>query len=471
MGTESNMPVARVESVSPRRFPWLLPLLAVLFAIYLAAEAWIDHGPTITVYAAQGHGLGVGDPLRYRGVDVGRLLDLELTEDLGQVALQVQLEPEARGLCRAGSQFWIVRPRMAFDSVQGLETIVGARYLSVLPGTLDDPVMYEFDALIEAPIAEEIEEAGLHLSLEAPVRSNLSSGAQITYRGIVVGSVLATRLASDAGSVEIDVYIRPSYTELVRTNTWFWKTGGLEVSMALAGGLSVKMDSLRTLLIGGLAFATPTDAGDTVTNGAAFFVHPNPHEEMDEWRPALIVGIDDTPVVDVDGYLARAELQWESGKFLRRDGSSQGCVVRLPQGILGPDDLLLIPRSAKSGELKVSGKPVSLEDPLLWQGRGLALRARKGLAQKSLSPTQVRFAPELQDCLAYAPDQATALSLSHTRLSASTEGWELDPDFEVESSWHGALVFGRGDEQFVGILLVSEDGSRIAPFMAAAWEN
>jgi len=103
-----------------------LPFFALLFALYLGADAWLGTGPTITILAEEGHGLGIGDPLRYRGVDVGRLSAVELTEDLEQVSLSVRLVPEAAGLCREGSQFWIVRPRMAVDSVQGLETIVGA---------------------------------------------------------------------------------------------------------------------------------------------------------------------------------------------------------------------------------------------------------------------------------------------------------------------------------------------------------
>jgi len=445
--------------------------VAIAFAVYLAVDAWVAAGPRVTVYADQGHGLGIGDPLRYRGVDVGSLRAIELTEDLELVALVVQLQPEAANLCREGSEFWIVRPQMAVDSVQGLETIVGARYLSVRPGGIDGPRRYEFTALEEAPVPEVIDADGLELRLEAPSRANLASGAQVTYRGVVVGSVLRTRLASDAGSVEIDAYVRPAYRELVRSNTWFWNTGGLEVSLALAEGLSIELDSLRSLVVGGIAFATPTEAGDPVADGTVFFLHEGPHEDVREWRPALLVG--DAPGAELrpERHLSRARLAYAAGRLFRRGSERVGWVVSLPRGVLGPADLLELPEgtSLDDASLVVGGLDLDPGAEVAWLGQGLALRRTIEPPAEALDPAFVRFGPEVQDCLAFVAERPAPLSISRTRLTASAEGWRLDPDFELDAAWHGALVHGSADERYVGILLVEEGGVRVAPFQAEAW--
>ena len=132
MAEPDDLPSARVAPAPKSRAAWL-PLSALFFAIYLAVDVWRSQGPVVTIYAQEGYGLAEGDPLRYRGIDVGSIDEVELDEDLARIALTVRLEPEAAALCREGTRFWVVRPQVSVDSVSGLDTIVGARYLSVDP--------------------------------------------------------------------------------------------------------------------------------------------------------------------------------------------------------------------------------------------------------------------------------------------------------------------------------------------------
>ncbi len=470
MNEQETVAAARIKQSKARGFPWLLPILAAIFALYLVVNSLMANGPMITVHSLEGHGLGVGDPLRYRGVDVGTVRSIELTGDLHQVAVRLRLKPEAAGLCREGSRFWVVRPEMAVDRVEGLETIVGARYLRVSPGDLEDPERFEFTALESPPVLDVIKEGGLRIQLEASKASNLGPGTRISYRGIPVGSVLGTRLASDGGTVEIDAYIEPDYRDLVRDNTWFWNTGGLEVNVALTEGLSVEMDSLRSLIIGAIAMATPTAVGELVEDGTRFSLHESAHESVDDWRPLLNVGAPPQLAGDSSRHLSRAVLSFVSGRVIRQDSQRDGWVVNLPKGALGPADLLQSPTPTSAASLVVDGEEIELEGPLVWAHGGLGLRKVHALAAEALRLDQVRFSPELQDCLAYIPGRELPLSISHMRLRSAEEGWLVDSQVSFEDQWHGALVCGRADELFLGLLLVEEGEARIAHFMPAAWE-
>ncbi len=468
MAESDELPSARVAPAPKSRAAWL-PLSALFFAIYLAVDVWRSQGPVLTIYAQEGYGLAEGDPLRYRGIDVGAIHDVELDEDLDRIELTVRLEPEAAALCRDGTRFWVVRPQVSVDSVSGLDTIVGARYLSVAPGALEAPARYEFTALEEAPAPAAVEEGGLELRLEADQRSGLSAGAQLTFRGVPVGTVLATRLASDATGIEIDAYVQRDYAGLVRTNTRFWRTGGLSVNLALTGGLSVEVDSLRQLVVGGIAFATPNAPGAPALDGAEFELLAEAPGDAAKWSPSLTLGESAWTPVDLGGRHVPVALEFEKG-LLSSDKRRDGWAIAIPGGVLGPRVLLRTPDEARDGStsLVIDGAPAALNDEPLWESAALVLLSHEHGAQDTLSPRDVAFGPELQDCLVVVPG-GESVPISRARLRATEAGWQLD-DALTERSWpNGALVLGSVSERFVGMLVDDDAGLRIVPFVAELW--
>ena len=68
----------------------------------------------------------------------------------------------------------------------------------------------------------------------------------------------------DGSAVDIKVFIRSPHDEQVRNNTRFYNAGGLDMAFDSAG-LRINTESMVTLMIGGLAFETPTnlEQGDT----------------------------------------------------------------------------------------------------------------------------------------------------------------------------------------------------------------
>lgn len=466
------VPTSRVEPAPRHLLTWILPLAALLFTLWIGYGAWAGRGSSITIFAAEGHGLGVGDPLRYRGIVVGEVRRIELTEDLVRVALVVRLEPGAEGLCREGSRFWVVRPHMALDGVQGLETIVGARYLSVMPGALDAPTRRSFSALADPPVTEPIEREGLELVFEAATRFNLVPGAQLTYRGVSIGTVLDIALASDATHVDVHAYVRPDYAELVRENSWFWSTGGLEVNLALTQGLSIEMDSLRSLVVGGIALATPTEAGALVEDGHRFYLHEKEHEDAASWRPALAIGDAEIPLpASVPRPpLYSAVLRWREGKVFKSKEQRSGWVLPVSGGLLGPADLLVPPEDALADgrALEVEGESYPPPEPA-WCENGLAFVRLPVTFAGALSPSSIESGAPLQDCLAYALPAEPPLAISAPRLTPDARGWAVDPDLLVEESWHGAAVLGRRAGRVVGVLLVLEDECVVATIPRWEW--
>jgi paraquat-inducible protein B len=84
----------------------------------------------------------------------------------------------------------------------------------------------------------------------------VSVGSPIFFRDLSVGEVLGWDIADMAEYVTIHAFVRAPYDSYVHDQTRFWNASG--VSIKLGGtGVEVQMESLKALLLGGVAFETP----------------------------------------------------------------------------------------------------------------------------------------------------------------------------------------------------------------------
>lgn len=462
----SHVPSAIREPEPRRSWAWLLPLGALGLAGFLLSQGYRGRGPLIRVQAVNGHGIRAGDSLRHLGIAVGELEDVRLGPTLDHVELAIRLAPGASGVAREGSRFWIVRPHLALDSISGLETIVGARYVAVVPGPEGGARRDDFVALDDPPIEEAIEPGGLEIVLEAPARFGLQAGAPVEYREVRVGTVLAVGLASDASAVEARAYIRPPYVELVREGTCFWESGGFEVELGLTKGLEVGLESLRSMLVGGVRFATPASAGAVVRTGHRFALAEGPEKDWLEWRPNVPVGATvvapGAPTPDV----VRARLLWREGRILKRRKERDGWLLRVGTGYVGPLDLMQVPEDALDGAatLEVEGREHTLDD-----GRAAAALAG-GLGRLDVTgvlpapPLVVRRLVEPEDVLLVRDGSAEPFALDGARLMAGEAGaLRVGGGVTLDEAWHGAVALARGDGAAVGVVLVGAREAVIVP--------
>ena len=99
--------------------------------------------------------------------------------------------------------------------------------------------------------------------------------------------MVRTQLANDASSVDVHIVIDKPYAALVRRNTVFWNASGIDAKFRLFGTSSIRVESLRALLEGGIAFATPNTPGAAATSGMAFPLHAEADDDWLEWTPRI----------------------------------------------------------------------------------------------------------------------------------------------------------------------------------------
>jgi len=278
-----------------RRAPsvvWLVPLLAALVAGYLVFERIREFGPAITIRFQDGSAIRTGQtPIKYRGVPIGEVTSVSLSPDQRQVVVHARLERSAASIAREGSAFWIVRPEVEIGAISGLGTVISGPEIQVLPGS--GAAKSEFVGMDRAPVA--YEGKGLRIVLRAAHPESLRRNSPVYYRGVEVGVVHDVALGADAAVTEINVLVRERYAKLVRADSVFWNVSGARVSAGLFKGVDVRVESLRALVAGGIAFATPLRPAAPAKDGTVFPLHGNPRKEWLQWAPHIALPGEDRP--------------------------------------------------------------------------------------------------------------------------------------------------------------------------------
>lgn len=235
-------------------FIWILPILAALIGGGLVVKSLLDAGISIEIIFDTADGIEAGKTkLMYRGLEVARVKAVDLNPDLQSVTVHIEIPRNAEKHLKSESQFWLVKPEISLAGVTGLGTLLSGNYIAVKPGAGEKT--REFKAL-SSPPPHDVETPGLHITLTADKLGSLQQDAPIYYRQILVGRVQEHSLAEDGNSVNINIFIKEEYEYLVRKSSRFWNASGISISGSLSG-LSVKTESVASVLSGGLAFFTP----------------------------------------------------------------------------------------------------------------------------------------------------------------------------------------------------------------------
>lgn len=261
------------------------------FALFDSEDSAHAKGQMIELRADSADGLKEGTVLRYKGLEVGRIEQVELSKDLQTVLLKARLTRAADRVARQGTRFWVVKPEVGLSGVANLGTIVSGQYIEVLPAAKAGQAQSSF-SLLDGEPNRLLDADGLRLTLSAARRGSLKSGVPVTYREVQVGKVTSFELGETGDRVLIHILIEPRYAPLVRTGSRFWNASGFGVDAGLFKGVKVRTESMETLLAGGVAFATPNNAemGSLAKPGQTFALFDEANDEWLDWAPKIPLG-------------------------------------------------------------------------------------------------------------------------------------------------------------------------------------
>ncbi len=456
-------------------YMWVVALVCLLIAMALVAWSLPERGLNIDIHFPEGHGLQAEDAVRFRGIDVGIVEEVQLNPDLTGVDVRVNLKPFAQELAREGTRFWIVRPELSLAGISGLETAVGHKYIGLLPGETNAAFQRSFQGLAASP-PDAFAAGGMEIIIRGDRKHSVSNGAPVTCRGVEIGRILSVGLSQDGRFVDVRARIFEKYTSLVTTNSKFWATSGVDFDFSLGDGIKLDMESLETIARGGVSMLTIKNGGQPVKPGHAFSLYAKP--EGDWYQAASLVSSTD---VDLRGVVP-LEARWQQRGLLgesTKQTTFNGIPLRGKSGdcfLLVPGDMLQLPKKGVEGSLDIaprgsSGQELSLPDsPASVVGEGeasqiplvTALPASPIVASNWLTEQATRTPVEIEDCLAVRasgdPRNLTYLHYPIEKLgiTATKDGWELNSFDGDRDVWHGSPVLAASDGQLIGVLLIGK---------------
>ena len=253
-----ELPEIAVQKKGGFSIVWIIPIVAALVGGWLVYKTISEKGPTITITFENGAGLEAGKTkVKYKSIEIGVVKSVDIIPDLSGVVVTAELGRPSEGHLTENTQFWVVRPRIGLGGISGLETLVSGDYIAIDPRP--GPPTQAFTGL-EKPPGVTRDEEGAKFQLHAENLGSNGPGAPILFHDIQVGRILDATLQEDGTEVVIDIFIEAPHHLRVRDTSRFWHISGFEISVG-AEGLEVKMNSLASLLSGGIAFDTPVTAG------------------------------------------------------------------------------------------------------------------------------------------------------------------------------------------------------------------
>ena len=235
---------------------WAIPIVSVLIGGWLAWRTLAERGPLITITFESASGLTAGQShVTHKDVDMGLVERIALSKDLQRVVVTVRMNRAAEPLLTNKAQFWVVKPRFFAGAFTGLETLVSGSYIELQPSAAGGEPERHFTGLETPPVLTS-DVPGHAFLLQAPRLGNITLGSPVFFRDLDVGEVLGWDFGDMAQTVTVHAFVRAPFDKYVYDNSRFWNASGAKVALG-ANGLELQVESLRAVLLGGIAFDTP----------------------------------------------------------------------------------------------------------------------------------------------------------------------------------------------------------------------
>jgi len=309
-----------------------VPVLALAISLWAAWQNYADRGTLITIVFENASGVSAGETkIKYRDVTVGEVEEVAFSDGLTEVLVHARIDKTVAPYLDDDAEFWIVRPDVSVRGITGLETVLSGVYIEGNWDTEADVAQFEFYGL-DTPNLTRASQRGTSVVLRADDGGSLSAGAPVLHKGLQVGYLEEPQLSFDGNQVVVSAFIESPYDRRITTSTRFWDTSGFSLSFG-AGGVSLDVNSLASLIEGGIEFDTVVSGGAPVNSGHRFDIYENQQAARDS-----LFTDPNAEVLEVAVLFDQSVSGLTVGSEVRLQGIRIGQVSELSAIVVGDDD-------------------------------------------------------------------------------------------------------------------------------------
>jgi paraquat-inducible protein B len=226
------------------------------FKLYQDKNAALSAGRSISIIFKNAQSLKKGiTPLKYKGIEIGKVTDIFLTPDMEKVRAQIDLFPNAPYISRKGSVFYTVSPQINFKGLTGIETLFSGAYINSFMGSGE--YKKEFEALDNPPSVHP-DMKGKEITIHAPLDNYFKPGTPLFYSGMEAGIIKTTNFSKSRDKIIMQALIYDDFKDFVSSKTRFFNISGFKIKTDL---LKIQLESrpLDALITGGIGFKNIKD--------------------------------------------------------------------------------------------------------------------------------------------------------------------------------------------------------------------
>ncbi|MEA3522568.1 MAG: MlaD family protein, partial [Campylobacterota bacterium] len=222
-------------------------------------------GTSIGLRAKDIGALRVGSSIFYNDIEAGYINAITLASDKKGLYLDAVIENEYSKLLNDSSLFYL---RNALETDISLSQIkIKAKSLkSMIQGgiafetdNLKAPRQKKnftlHDSFLDTQKTRYLNNGGKRFTLRTQNSHSLKKGVLVYYKHFKAGEVLSVEYNEKTDNIDIEVYIEKRFASKINASTHFYNASGINVSLDFPN-VNVDMQSLQSLLSGGLSFIT-----------------------------------------------------------------------------------------------------------------------------------------------------------------------------------------------------------------------
>ena len=254
---------------------WLVPLIAMIIALWLGYQYYAKIGSTIQISFRSNAGLVENQSLiKMRDVTIGMVTHISLSDNGKGVIIKARMNREVSNYLNEKARFWIVHPDVGSQGISGLDTIVSGSYIELF-GKKEEETTHHYIGLEEPPLNDEAR--GIYYQLSAPKSYNISEGSNVYYRMLKVGRVERVGIAPDGGHINFTLFVKEKYVHYVNSKSKFYTRSTVSLDFS-KGSLDMSIAPISQLVHGGIAIHTPINTlekNNTIEIGDIFYLYQN----------------------------------------------------------------------------------------------------------------------------------------------------------------------------------------------------
>jgi paraquat-inducible protein B len=190
-------------------------------------------------------GIGKNTLIMYKGVEVGKINDLQLTQD--NIIAKGFVYKKYDYLLTNNSKFYIEEAELSLNGVKNLNSIVTGNYISIdyKKGKPKDSFVIVNNSINKA-------DGDLVVTLKTQNLNSITKNSKLYFKNIPIGKVLDYSLTNDLKSVNISLLVKSKYKKLINNKTLFYDMSSKLLELKNLD-LNINYSGIKSFLDGGIA--------------------------------------------------------------------------------------------------------------------------------------------------------------------------------------------------------------------------